>query len=80
MYFRLSPPIKLLEWAGKWSYSLYLVHGLILVLYKGHNVVPYETILEWLILLLSMLIASYIFYLIIEKPSHILAYRVSKII
>lgn len=79
MYFRSSPPTKFLEWAGKWSYSLYLVHGLILVLYKGHNVDPYETILEWLILLLCMLIASYIFYLIIEKPSHILAYRVSKI-
>ena len=79
LHFKLSPPSKLLEWAGKWSYSLYLVHGLILVLYKGQNIDPFETILEWLILLLSMLIGSYIFYLIIEKPSHILAYRVSRI-
>lgn len=79
LHFRLSPPSKFLEWAGKWSYSLYLVHGLILVLYKGHNVDPYETILEWFLLLLSMLIISYIFYLIVEKPSHILACRISRI-
>lgn len=76
MHFRLFPPSKLLEWAGKWSYSLYLVHGLILVLYKGHNIDPYETTLEWLILLISILIGSYIFYLIVEKPSHILSYKI----
>ena len=79
LHFRLSAPSKFLEWAGKWSYSLYLMHGLILVLYKGHNVDPYETILEWFLLLFSMLIVSYIFYLIVEKPSHILAYRISRI-
>lgn len=79
MHYRLSPPSKLLEWGGKWSYSLYLVHGLILVLYKVYNINPYESILEWFILLIAILVASYVFYLLIEKPSRILAYRFSKI-
>ena len=80
LHFRLSAPSKFLEWAGKWSYSLYLMHGLILVLYKGHNVDPYETILEWFLLLFSMLIVSYIFYLIVEKPSRIVSYKIPKIL
>jgi peptidoglycan/LPS O-acetylase OafA/YrhL len=77
-HFSISPPSKFLEWAGKWSYSLYIVHGLVLVLYKGHNIHPYETILEWIFLLLSMLIGSYIFYLIVENPSRILSYKISR--
>ena len=79
IHFRLSPPSKFLEWAGKWSYSLYLVHGLILVLYKVHNVDPYETISEWFFLLLFIFIGSYIFYLLIEKPSQMLSYKIPKI-
>lgn len=79
MHFRISPPSKLLEWGGKWSYSIYIVHGLILVLYKAYNIKPYESILEWFILLITMLVASYVFYLVIEKPSRILSYRISQI-
>lgn len=77
LHYDSKLPIKLLEHAGKWSYSLYLVHGLILVLYKGYDIKPYNNTLEWIFLLIIILIASYAYYLIVEKPSRILAKRIS---
>lgn len=77
LHYKSKLPAKLVEHAGKWSYSLYLVHGLILVLYKGYDIKPYNSTLEWIFLLIIILTASYAYYLIVEKPSLILAKRIS---
>lgn len=69
-YYEVYKPLNVLEWAGKWSYSLYIMH-------------PPTFTLVWLIGLGSLhskaivvvmcLIVAYLFYLIIEKPTHKLA-------
>jgi peptidoglycan/LPS O-acetylase OafA/YrhL len=65
-----SPNWRWLEWGGTASYSLYLVHELVLggldeYLY---SVSPGEKIL---VRVLSVAIVTYMFYKIVEKPSHL---------
>lgn len=71
MYHTVTKPNKALEWAGKWSYSLYLIHPIVpalLVIYlhkMGGGIKHYS-----LTVVPISLICSYIFYLLIEMPSH----------
>jgi peptidoglycan/LPS O-acetylase OafA/YrhL len=76
MYYIDKKEYKLLQFGGDMSYSLYLIHAFIL------NLVAYYTNTElhhsmngWLCILAIVLslVASYIFYLLVEKPSHKLA-------
>lgn len=66
--FRERSPSQLLEWAGRWSYSLYLVHSLI----PHWGVLPHWLPFVWAV------VASYVFYLLVERPSHRLAIRVGR--
>lgn len=63
-YYRRHRPVRSLEWAGKWSYSLYIMHPLAAAALGVQ--VPIVTAL-------FALAISYCFYLLIEKPSHRLA-------
>jgi len=75
-YFKNHQPNSLTETMGKFSYSLYLCHPLIyaiLSVWLVNNMATY-----FLFILLAVFI-SYIFYLIVEKPSHRLAMRLSRI-
>lgn len=69
-YFRHVNPLPLLEWGGKWSYSLYLIHLPGNVLYHQINVPNLGFILNWFLRFTWTIGCSYIFYLLIEKPSH----------
>lgn len=63
-------PVAVLENAGKWSYSLYLCHSLGIIL-VNHLIANKATSLYVLLLqLFTSLIIAFIFYLLIEKPSH----------
>ena len=69
--------IGVLEWAGAWSYSLYLIHPL------SHSIVErlggpvfQEPRLHFVIPLVA-LFASYGFFLIVERPSHLLAVAIT---
>lgn len=65
-YYTFVPPVRALEWGGKWSYSLYIVHPLIAAtLASGSN-----SLLVWPLNLALALVGSYVFYLIVERPSH----------
>lgn len=70
-----APPF--LEWAGKWSYSIYLMHGIVLVSLEPK--ISIEPALLWGMKVLAILAASYFFYLIIERPAHqfarVMSYR-----
>jgi peptidoglycan/LPS O-acetylase OafA/YrhL len=59
-YWKTRQPWRLCEWAGRWSYSLYLVH------YPVGPFLPSPRVF-W------VLPVSYAFYLAFEKPSHLLA-------
>ena len=75
---RMKPPIAFLENAGVWSYSLYLMHFPALwLLYVFH--VSFRPTALLSVLQLSVVMAlSYVFYLLIERPSHWLARQVKQ--
>jgi peptidoglycan/LPS O-acetylase OafA/YrhL len=79
-YRRRKSAPRILEWAGKWSYSLYLMHpavpGLVAmqewlrpIFLFGGGTVPF---------IVSSLPAAYLFYLVVEAPFHRIAIAVSK--
>ena len=74
VFYQTHPSVKSLELGGKFSYSLYLCHGLcvkFLALFLVLNIYTYPVYI-----VLSLLI-SYIVYLIIESPSHKLAQKLA---
>lgn len=74
VYYQTHPSVKSLELGGKFSYSLYLCHGLcvkLLALVLVLNVYTYPVFI-----VLSLLI-SYIVFLVIESPSHKLAQKLA---
>jgi peptidoglycan/LPS O-acetylase OafA/YrhL len=70
---------RFLEWAGKWSYSLYLIHpvsgGLLALLGVS---VALSSERYHLITIAFALVLSYCFYLAIERPAHQLALVLSR--
>ncbi|MBC7400096.1 MAG: acyltransferase [Mucilaginibacter sp.] len=70
VYFKNKQPNLMLERMGKFSYSMYLCHPLVLVLLKQYIELNNGTYL--LIVALTVLLA-HVFYLLIERPSHQLA-------
>lgn len=77
IYFRHHQPWNWLEYCGKFSYSLYLLHVMILILI--HQVLPDNLYAYPFIILLTVLI-SWIFFILVENPSHKLSrYLASKV-
>ena len=70
-----SPP-RALSWAGAWSYSLYLIHGASPEFYKLMRVPNFGVLLNWFLYFGFVLGSSYVFYLAIERPSHLLARKI----
>jgi len=69
-YYKTKVPMQMLERMGKFSYSLYLSHPLLLViLYEN---IPL-TDATYFVYLTIIIISSYIFYLLFERPSHLFA-------
>jgi peptidoglycan/LPS O-acetylase OafA/YrhL len=75
-YSKHREPSRFLAMAGAWSYSLYLVHvqgmelfGFLRIPYLGH-------ILNWTAVMLCSLAFAFLFYLLVERPSHQLARKV----
>jgi peptidoglycan/LPS O-acetylase OafA/YrhL len=74
---RESDGVKFLEWGGIWSYSLYLMHGPLSRVYNDFGLDELGVITQWCLRISFILICSYAFYLVVEKPSHLLARRIS---
>jgi peptidoglycan/LPS O-acetylase OafA/YrhL len=77
-HFLTREPVGWLEWAGKWSYSLYVTHKLTFILLgplylQGLGLIP-----GWTIRFALLLAGAYLFYLLVERPSHLLAYAVGR--
>ncbi|MER8479346.1 acyltransferase [Mesorhizobium sp. M1163] len=69
-YLRAQPPPRWLEWAGKWSYSLYLIHPLAVSIAIAS--VNTSLWLHWVTVILGFMLAL-VFYYLVERPSHFLA-------
>ena len=68
---------SILEWGGKWSYSLYLMHGPLSRVYISFGLENLGVTTKWCLKISFILICGYLFYLLVEKPSHWLARRIS---
>jgi peptidoglycan/LPS O-acetylase OafA/YrhL len=78
IYTRKENCFPILEWAGKWSYSLYLMHGPLANVFNRMQLKTPHVIIEWTLRLMFVLIFSYLFYLAFEKTSHHLARSITK--
>ena len=74
-HFRLHPPLERLEQAGAWSYSLYIIHLPAQRLVTFLRVPIHNQAMLWFFEIGAALLLSYLFYLLVERPSHQLARR-----
>ncbi len=70
-YAQVNPPIRWLENAGAASYSLYLVHPIVLSFAFDHHM--FYNMLTTVAVLLAIILVSTLFYYVVERPSHLLA-------
>jgi peptidoglycan/LPS O-acetylase OafA/YrhL len=77
-HFSKVRPVASLEWAGQWSYSLYLTHKLCVIVLEPLNLEALGFIVGWSVRAGLMLVGAYVFYLVLEKPSHQVARRVGQ--
>ena len=77
-YGMCAKPWRPLALAGKWSYSLYLIHGAAMVIFARKIPMPnLGYAVNWCAANAFILLFSYVFFLLIERPSHRLARRIS---
>ena len=69
-HFRTKAPNGVLEWGGRWSYSLYLTHLLALRIYAFLSVPTLGVWLDWSLQVAWVCLVAYLFYLSIEWPAH----------
>lgn len=69
-HFRDTAPPRALEWAGAWSYSLYLVH--LVALHAAARVIPssFPADARWPVQVAMMIAGGWIFGMLVELPSH----------
>jgi peptidoglycan/LPS O-acetylase OafA/YrhL len=79
IYLSKHAPPTALEWAGSWSYSLYLIHPVMLPAFAvlGLRFILLNSYTHFLVLG-AALIASYVYFLCIERPSHRLSITASR--
>ena len=76
-YYKTRVANIYLENLGKWSYSLYIVHPLVVVFISRYLFLYLSSQwISWISVTASAFIFSYIFYLLVEKPSHILTQKI----
>jgi peptidoglycan/LPS O-acetylase OafA/YrhL len=72
-YYRFNEPLRWLEIAGAASYSLYLVHPVVLDVLIQYEPFARHGTLGWVLVFCEIIAASTLFYFLIERPSHLLA-------
>lgn len=75
-YGKLTSPPRWMVWAGAWSYSLYLLHGPALQTLRRLNLPFLGPLMNWVITMIFVCVYSYVFYLLVERPSHQLARKI----
>lgn len=70
--YQNRPPPALLEWGGRWSYSLYLTHRIVIVAFTHLGAWSNRPV-AWLLQLAAIATVAYGFYRLVERPSHGLA-------
>ena len=76
-YYKQRKAPSVLEHAGKWSYSIYLMHLHGQAMFVLLAFAPFAAGMNWMINIAFVLLVSYTFYLIVERPSHLFARRIA---
>ena len=71
-------PLRFLEWAGLWSYSLYLIHPAAGAVFATLFPSMPDGAIRWAFMVFFVLISCYVFYICIERPSHIIARKAAQ--
>ena len=79
-YFAAVPPPQFLERIGKFSYSIYLLHLMILFSLSKLMINRLGGNIAWCIKVTCVLGISYLFYLIVEAPSHRLSRQLGEFV
>lgn len=74
-HFKARGTSGVLEWCGNWSYSLYLIHNI--VIYELLSF-PGAPALSWAVRVVAILASSLLFYALVEYPAHQLARRAAR--
>lgn len=74
------PEVKILEWVGVWSYSLYLCHKLVIEFAVNGQWIVANQAVKWSLTLFVGLVISVIFHYLVEKPAHEIARACSRIV
>jgi peptidoglycan/LPS O-acetylase OafA/YrhL len=69
-YRRLYPAWGFMEWAGTWSYSLYLIHLPMAAFFDAGLAQRVAPKAVWIVKILMVVVAAVLFYLVVELPSH----------
>lgn len=69
-YYKNQRPSKMMEWAGGWSYSLYLTHFFSWYIWSEIFNIREISLLNWPLRLLFVYLFAYAFYWVVEAPSH----------
>jgi peptidoglycan/LPS O-acetylase OafA/YrhL len=70
LFYSARTPVAANEWAGRWSYSLYLMHISANHVFIALKLPAFGYVADWALKMVFILTASYAFYLLLEKPSH----------
>lgn len=73
-YYKLNKTVSWLEKCGRFSYSLYLCHPLVVALLL--TITPLNNY-SYFFYIATVILMSYVFYLVLEKPAHLLAKKIS---
>ncbi len=76
-FYQVKRPMPLLEKGGAWSYSMYLIHLHAQLIYVLVGFPALVLPFGWIIHLTFLLCICYVFYLLVEAPSHRLARRLA---
>ena len=79
-FYRTRRPLALLERNGAWSYSMYLIHLHAQAVYLLVGIPALLFPIGWAVHLIFILLLCYVFYLVVEAPSHKLARYLSTMI
>jgi peptidoglycan/LPS O-acetylase OafA/YrhL len=74
-YGKAHVPAAVLISAGAWSYSLYLMHMPMIDIFAKLRLPNLGDTVNWLLLQIFVLGTAYVFYVLVERPSHRLARR-----
>ena len=83
-YYRFAAAPVFFEFCGRWSYSIYLVHGLAVLgfaRFRHHYIgFPLRGVPYWTLQTILVLVLSFCFYLAVEMPSHRLARYLARVV